>query len=674
MTLGNHETSSPGFRLTLLSLVVVGLLVALFSRLWFLQVLASERYAQLAERNRVRFVLSEAPRGRILDRDGQEIVKNRPALTVSAYPHRLLDDDGEPKDPESAAVLDRLANLLGMSPAEIVERLTSRKYSPFRAVPIREDVPPEVIFTIEERKELYSGVEAETLPLRSYPHGSLAAQVVGYTGEITEEQLTKAEYRNYRPGDLVGKTGLEATYEESLQGQEGLRKLEVSATGTMLDVLEDRNPVPGADLRTTLDLELQKAVEEVLRTGIEESRLLQRDDGRAIPSVAGSAVVLDPKSGEVLAMASWPTYEPSVFVGGIRNADWERLSDPASEYPLLNRAIQSAYPPGSTFKIVSGLSALKSGLLTTDMQLPCPPSWKLGNQTFRNWWPRWEGTMDLSRALMRSCDTFFYQLAFQQWQREEEQEEANQSIDEAMQRTAREFGLGRGAGIDLPSEAAGNVPDRAWRRATWESLRPRYCTQATLAAPGSYQQRLFDDLCRYGGAWRGGDVVNMSIGQGDVLTTPLQMANAFAAVANGGTLYRPHIGLEVTAPDGTIVKRVEPETIGRVDISPQHLSEIQEGLRLVVMEPRGTAAVPFNRFPLGMIPVAGKTGTAEFGNRVPYAWFAAYAPTNDPKYVVVVSVEEGSGGSVTAAPIARRILEAAFGLPISPFRAGPSTD
>lgn len=673
MTLGNQETSSPAFRLTLLSLVVVGLLVALFSRLWFLQVLASERYAQLAERNRVRFVLSEAPRGRLLDRDGQEIVKNRLALTVSAYPHRLLEG-GQPKDPEAEAVLSRLSALLGMPQAEIIERLTNRKFSPFRAVPIREDVPPEVIFTIEERKELYSGVEAETLPLRFYPHGPLAAQVVGYIGEVTEDQLADPQYRNYRPGDLVGRTGLEQAYEENLQGQEGLRKLEVSATGTILDVLEHRNPVPGADLKTTIDLELQRAVEEVLRSGVEASRSIPRDDGRPITSVAGSAVVLDPKTGQVLAMASWPTYDPSVFVGGIRNDDWARLSDPANEYPLLNRAIQSAYPPGSTFKIVSGLSALKSGLLTPDTQLPCPPSWKLGNQTFRNWWPSWEGSLDLARALMRSCDTFFYQLAFQQWQREEEQEKANQPIDEVIQSTAREFGLGRGLGIDLPGEASGNVPDRAWRRTTWESLRPRYCSQAALAPPGSYQQRLFNDLCRYGGNWRGGDAVNMSIGQGDVLVTPLQLASAFAAVANGGTLYRPHLGLEVTAPDGTVLTRVEPEPVGRVAMAPHQLLEIQEGLRMVVMEPRGTAAVPFSRFPLGMIPVAGKTGTAEFGNRVPFAWFAAYAPTSDPKYVVVVSVEEGGGGSVTAAPIARRILEAAFGLPISPFRAGPSTD
>ncbi len=673
MTLGNHETSSPAFRLTLLSLVVVGLLIALFSRLWFLQVLASERYAQLAERNRVRFVLSEAPRGRILDRDGQEIVKNRLALTVSAYPHRLLEG-AEPKDPEAAAVLARLSQLLGMPEAQIIERLTNRKFSPFRAVPIKEDVPPEVIFTIEERKELYSGVEAETLPLRAYPHGPLASQVVGYIGEVTEQQLGDPRFRNYRPGDLVGRSGLEQAYEENLQGQEGLRKLEVSATGTILDMLEHRNPTPGADLKTSIDLELQKAVEEVLRSGIEASRSIRRDDGRPITSVAGSAVVLDPKTGQVLAMSSWPTYDPSVFVGGIRNEDWARLSDPANEYPLLNRAIQSAYPPGSTFKIVSGLSAMKSGLLTPDAQLPCPPSWKLGNQTFRNWWPSWEGSLDLSRALMRSCDTFFYQLAFQQWQREEEQEKANQPIDEAIQRTAREFGLGRSLGIDLPGEAAGNVPDRAWRRATWESLRPRYCSRAGLAPPGSYQQRLFDDLCRYGGNWRGGDAVNMSIGQGDVLATPLQLAAAFAAVANGGTLYRPYLGLEATSPDGTTVRRTEPEVLGRVPMTPQQLLEIQEGLRMVVMEPRGTAAVPFNRFPLATIPVAGKTGTAEFGNRVPFAWFAAYAPTNDPKYVVVVSVEEGGGGSVTAAPIARRIFEAAFGLPISPFRAGPSTD
>ncbi len=668
-----EAASSTTLRLTLLILVVVGLLGALFSRLWFLQVLAGERYSELADRNRIRLVLTEAPRGRILDRHGVELVINRPALTVSAYPHRLLDSHGRPKGPEEAAVLDRLARVLRTPRAEIVERMTSRRYSPFRAVPIKDDVPAEVIFTIEERRELFAGVEAETLPLRTYPRGALAAHLVGYIGEISEGQLNDPAYADYRPGDLIGKAGLERSYERFLQGEQGLRKLEVNARGTILDVLALRDPVPGADLKTSLDLELQAEVEDLLQDGILASRKVRRHgESKDLKSVAGSAVILDPRSGEVLAMASWPTFEPSKFVGGISNADWAWLNDPVHEFPLINRAIQSEYPPGSTYKLVSAASALETGLIEPPSELPCPPRWKLANQTYRNWWPRHEGSLDVTRALMRSCDTFFYELAFRQWQREERAEQAKRPVDEAMQRMAREFGFGRALGIDLPGEQTGIIPDRGWRRRTWLRLRPLYCEQARAAR--GYRQGLLEDLCRYGGRWRGGDAVNMAIGQGDVLSTPLQVAAAFAAVANGGTLYRPHLGLEVRDPGGKRTQRVAPQVVNRVPLDATQLRALQLGLEQVVQEPRGTARSAFAGFPVSRIPVAGKTGTAQFGNRVPYAWFVAYAPTNDPRYVVVVSVEEGGGGSVTAAPIARRMLEAAFDLEVSKFRAGRPTD
>jgi penicillin-binding protein 2 len=664
------STSSTALRLTFLSLVVIGLLAALFARLWFLQVLAEDRYIELAEQNRVRPVVVEAPRGRILDRHGEELVKNRPALTVSADRQRLLTSAGEPRSPEAEAVLDRLSVVLEMPRGEIVERLMSRRYSPYRAIPIKEDVAPEIIFHIKERQELFPGIVAEMLPVRTYPHGNVAAHVVGYLGEITDAELEQERFKDHRPGDLVGKAGLEASYEHVLHGQAGWVRLEATAAGTVVRELSRQHPVPGSDLVTTLDLELQQATEQILHDGMVASRNVRRPDGRFIRSTAGAVVVIDPRDGAVRAMASSPTYDPMMFSGGISADDWAWLHDPDNRQPLLNRAIQWAAPPGSVYKIVTGASVMEAGLIGPNNTLPCPPVWTGAGRPFRNWNRAHDGQMDAARALMRSCDTYYYPLAFRQWQREEAQVRAGEEPDEAIQRMSREFSLGQRTGIDLPSESAGVIPDRAWRLMMWERLREVYC-----AGPGegasAYLVRLYRELCVDGGVWRGGDAVNMSIGQGDVLTTPLQMAVATAAVANGGTVWRPHLGLEVIAPDGTLSHRSEPEALGEVPLTEPQMRAIQRGLEMVVSQPGGTAHRPFLGFP---IPSAGKTGTAEKGDRIPYAWYVGYAPVDEPRYVVAVAVEEGSGGSVTAAPIARRVLEAAFGLPVSPFQAGPPTN
>ncbi|MBW3662666.1 MAG: penicillin-binding protein 2 [Actinobacteria bacterium] len=665
----------PRLRLTLLTLLVGGLLVALFARLWFLQVLAGERYADLAESNRVRFVVLEAPRGRILAADGStELVKNRPAQTISAHPSQLLDGTGEPKDEEAEAVLGRLEQLLGMTREEIVDRLLSRKFSPFRAVPIKEDVPPEVIFAVNEHQELFHGVVAETLPVRTYPHDTLGAHLVGYLGEISEEELADPEFEAYRPGTLVGRAGIERTYEHDLQGTEGLKKLEVNARGTVLRLFDQREPIRGNDLVTSLDLEIQAEVERILEEGIVASRQIQRTDGRFLPSTAAAAVVLDPRDGSMVAMTSWPTYDPAQFVGGVGNEYWEWLQDPANEYPLINRAIQSAYPPGSTFKIVSGAAYLEAGIVGTSTRVSCPPAWRLGNITFRNWNPRHDGTLDLPDALMRSCDTYFYELAAQMWASEERAADEGQPVVETLPGVAATFGLGRSLGVDLPGERSGVIPGREWRRTYWEQNKDVYCTKAEELPQGSYAQLINADLCRDGGRWRGGDAVNSSIGQGDVLTTPLQIAAAYAAVANGGTLYQPQVGQRVLGPDGEVVRDIAPVALDRLPLDAEELDAIQRGLEKVVMGPRGTAVTPFAGFPLDEIPVAGKTGTAELKPKVPYAWFASYAPANDPRYVVVVAVEQGGGGSQTAAPIARRILEAIFDLEPTPFVAGPKTD
>lgn len=661
--------------------MVLLFVLALLSRLWFLQILAGGRFDELSQTNAVRVVNTEAPRGRILTTGGEPLVANRAAPTVVVDRQVLLDGNGEPRSEGAEQVLEDLAQLLGITVEDIFDRLGSVRYSPFSPVPVMEDVPSPVRFYIQEHREFFPGIDVIDLPVRTYPQGILAAHLLGYTNEISPEQLQDAAFVGYRQGEKVGRGGLEQSYEFDLQGQEGTNRLSVSARGTVLEVLATIPPTPGDDLVTSIDLELQRAVEQELEEGILASRRIVRRDGRTLESVAGSAVVLDPRDGSVKAMASWPTFDPSAFSDGLTPEEFEAIFDTAvaDEVPAINRAIQGAYPPGSVFKIVSGAAALDAGLITPNSTLPCPSSWQLGNITFNNWNRSSEGAMDLSTALMRSCDTFFYELAYQQWVREENGLDDGEQIEEKFAEISHDFGFGRRLGIDLPAEQAGVIPSREWKGDYWERTRANNCNLADAAAQtvaedpspsAQYALQLYTELCQDGYRFRGGDAVNASIGQGDVLTTPLQVAASYAAIANGGTLWQPQVGERVVAPDGEVVREVEPVSLGQIPVDETGLAEIQQGLEDVVMGSRGTATSAFATFPLDEVPVAGKTGTAELGSQIPYAWFAAYAPADDPQFVVVVSVERGGGGSQTAAPIAARILQAAFGLEVDPFAAG----
>ncbi len=650
---------SPILRLTFLSVVVIALFLALLARLWFLQVLAGDRYVELADSNRLRSVVTEAPRGSVLAADGTELVRNRPALTISVDRQVLLGLDGDPRDDEARLVIGRLAHLLQLDEDEVLERLSSRRYNPLRPVPIAFDVTPEIVFSVRENQELFRGVVAETLPVREYPHGALAAHLVGYLGEITQEELLDERYTGYSRGDLVGRGGLEQTYEADLRGTPGWRHLVVNARGSVLDVHSEREALQGNDLVTTLDLDLQVAVEQLLADGILASREIRRDDGQLLPSVAGSAVVLDARTGGVLAMASFPSYDPREFVGGVSTDYWTHVNDRENHQPLVNRAIAGAYPPGSVFKTASGAAMLEAGLVGPRTTVPCPSSYEVGGNVFRNWNRVSEPAMDLSGALMRSCDTYFYDLAYRQWERERAQGEA---AVEVLPEVAARFGFGVRTGVDLPGEGSGRVPGRQWREEFWLASRDAYCSSAEAAPAGSFERELLTDLCQFGGLWRGGDAINSSIGQGDVLATPLQVAASYLAIANDGVLLRPHLGAAVVSSDGTEIRRIEPEPISELGLDAAELAVIQEGLRRVVMDPRGTGSSAFAGFPLDQVPIAGKTGTAEVKPRVPFAWFAAYAPADDPRIVVAVNVEEGGGGSQTAAPIARNIFEHYFGI------------
>lgn len=659
--MASSSDASPALRLTFLSVLVIGMFLALFARLWFLQVLAGDRYVEFADSNSLGRVDIEAPRGAILGADGTELVRNRPALAISADRQLLLDREGEPRDEEAELVIERLGELLEIERDEVLERLGSQRRSPFRPVPLEFDVAPEIVFAVREHQELFPGVVAETLPVREYPQETLAAHLVGYLGEITQDELLEPEYTDYAGGDLIGRGGLEQVYEEDLRGTAGRRLLVVNAAGNVVDVQSDREPIQGDNLVTTIEPELQEAVETLLEDGIIASRDIERDDGQLLPSVAGSAIVQDVRTGAVLAMASYPSYDPQEFVGGVSRDYWDSVTDRENYQPLVNRAVAGVYPPGSVFKTASGAAMIEAGLVGPRSTVACDAEFEVGGNTFRNWNRGVnEGPMDLSTALMRSCDTYFYDLSYQQWQREQSQDEP----DEVLVRVAERFGFGIELGVDLPAEETGRVPGRQWREDYWLAQRDQYCTQAEAADEGSFERELLTDLCQFGGIWRGGDAVNASIGQGDVLSTPLQVSASYQAIANDGILMRPHLGQRIVAPDGEVVREIEPEQIGDLGLDDSTLAVIQEGLERVVMEDvpgsGGTAVSAFEGFPLDEVPVAGKTGTAEVRPRVPFAWFSGYAPVGDPEIVVTVNVEEGGGGSQTAAPIARNIFEHYF--------------
>jgi penicillin-binding protein 2 len=620
--------------------VLIGIVVI---RLWFLQVAQGKKYEAMAYGNRIRKVSIEAQRGYILDRNGVKMVVNRLALSIFVVP-----TDFEELEDKEAKVAE-LASLLDLDPEEIMKKLEGEQVQPHKPVLIKKDVDPGTWFFIKERQNEYPWVQATELPVRDYPPGeeTRAAHVLGYLGEISNEQLKQLEEKGYKAGDIVGTSGVEAYYEDTLRGVDGWVSIEVNARGLPLRQLEKVDPVPGNTLVLTIDRNLQKVVEESLASGMKLARTyFDKERGMNYAATAGAVVVLDPKNGEVLAMASEPTFNLEKFVGGIDEQEWKELNDPSKHYPLNNRAIVGQYPPGSTFKVVTALAALQEGLTTAYTTFTCNHVFNEGE--FKDY-PKtcWgtHGRIDFINGIIQSCDVVFYHLGYQFYNRGKNLEWENR-----LQEYARLMGLGSKTGIDLPNEFEGRVPTPQWKK------------EFNRDNP-DYQQ------------WYPGDTVNMAVGQGDILLTPLQLANLYAAIANRGPFFRPHLGKEILTWQGDSIKQIEPEKMGDLTdpnnplgimISRNNIEVVRNALTGVV-QGRGTAASTFAGFPLNQIPVAGKTGTAEIAGRQPTAWFACYAPANDPKYVVVVMLEEGGHGGLVAAPIARRIIEYLFNLPFSPL-------
>jgi penicillin-binding protein 2 len=626
---------SYGRRMTALAAVIAVAFAALVTRLWFLQVLASEQYQGQAETNRVRLVPVPAPRGRILDRNGNPLVENKQAFVITVDRSKVADE---------AALLEDLAELLDVPAEQLQENLSDPDYLPYQPVPIYEHTPKKLAVYIDTRLDEFPGVAIEVAGLRTYVtygSGPLAPHLLGYLGEISPDELDDPSFAGHLPGQLVGRGGVEQFYEQSLRGETGWKKIEVDAAGDVLGTIGVEEPVPGNDLQLSLDSEIQELAEATRAEAIGAARHNVYDEETAsfVKAPAGAVVVMDPDTGHVLAMASFPTFDPTIFLDGVTDKEWLRLNNPEKNYPIINRAIGGLYPPGSTFKPFVAAAALKAGYADTSSNYACPPTFEVPGDTsgtvFHNWTDAHLGYLTLAQSLVQSCDTIYYGFGLEFY--------ADRDLrGELMQQQLRRWGFGSETGIDIPGEIDGRIPDQDWKNEVHEI----------------YPNLFPNDI------WFPGDNINMSIGQGDVLTTPLQMAVAYSAIANGGTLYRPQVGLKIVDTDGDVVKRIRPQRIGQVPASRGTLAFLRSALTGVV-RPGGTAAAAFVGWDHTGIPVAGKTGTSEVtinGVDSTHSWFAAMAPADDPDYVVIALAEQAGHGSQVAAPIVRRVLEGLYGV------------
>ena len=576
-------------RVRALGIMVVMVIFILLARVGYLQVMDGEYYANLADGNRIRIIPSMAPRGTFFDRNGVPLVMNRPGFTVSLLPLTA---------PVSEEVVWRLSQLLKVSVEDIHKKIDA--HSGFDPIHIKQDVTPDIVSIIEEQKNLYPGVVIEVQPVRDYVLKQEAAHTFGYVSEISDAELEKRKDEGYKSGDIIGKFGLEKIYDKEIRGVNGGEQVEVDVTGKPVQVLGMKEPVPGADLYLTIDKNLQEAAEKAVDEQL-----------AAINAHAAAAVVMNPQTGEVLAIVSRPAFDPNLFAHGISTKDWNAINT-NPYHPMDNKAITGEYPPGSTFKIVTGTAALAAGKVTPEEKIfDSGHHWIIpkGNADGEAL-----GWLNFTEAMAHSDNVYFYEMG-------------NRMGIDTLEHYARMFGLGKVTGIDLPYEAEGLVANREYKRKVYE-----------------------DD-------WYLSETFDAAIGQGFNLVTPLQAAMVMGEIAANGKRYRPHLVNRIMSQDGVIIKEFEPELLSELDVPPYVIQLVQTGLHDVTKY--GTAARTFQGF---TVDIAGKTGTAENSQGRDHGWFVAYGPFNYPTIVVAVIVEQGGYGAQSAVPIGRRILEAAFGL------------
>ncbi|MFC7220265.1 penicillin-binding protein 2 [Streptomyces polyrhachis] len=648
-------------RLVALQILVMSLLLTLGGRLWFLQIRNGDEYQSKANGNHVQQVIEPAPRGAILDARGVPLADNETRLVVSASRSELMqeDDDG-------AAVLGRLAAVLKLDAEEVRNRVrlcdaeTPKPCwngSPYQPIPITDEATARQVLQIRERPENFPGILAEPAPVRRYhaPGEANTSQVLGYLSPVTDAEVKAAEDTKHPVlrSAQVGRSGLERTYDQQLRGLPGVRRYQVDKLGRVMGESGSQAGIAGSTLVTSIDSRVQAVAEKELEKAMKAARTQwDRNTERQYEADAGAIVVMEAKTGRVVAMASNPDYDPNVWVGGIDEKDYRALTTKKANYPLLNRATQGLAAPGSIFKVIPTAAAVNAGY-SFDGPYNCSSSYSIGSQVFKNFESQNHGDISLGQALEVSCDTVFYKLAHEEWLRDGG-DSPKKNAKDWFYKTAHQFGLGKETGIDLPDEVSGRIPDRQWKRTFWKANKSYWCKVGRKS--GDYVQRLSYENCHGGMKMRPGDSVNFSIGQGDTLVTPIQMASIYAALANGGTLPTPLVGKALISPDGKKIDEIEPKPQGRLPISRKTLKEMDEALAGVAT--RGTAAWRFQGWPQDKIPMHAKTGTAEVYGKQTTSWFATYTK----EYSIVMTISQGGTGSGASAPAVRAVYNALYGV------------
>ena len=607
-------------RLAVRVAVFAGLAIVLFAvgilRLWQLEILNGDEYLQQANDNRIAEIRVQPPRGKVVDRNGKVLVSNRTRNELRVTPVELPSPG-----PELKAELRSLSQLTGISYRDLKKRLKPEKADvPGGAVILSQDLGLEKVFYLRENRDRFPGVDVERVFVRDYPRGYLAAHLFGNVGEVTAEQLELPRYRGLRQGDLVGQSGIEYEYDRFLRGAPGATRIQVDSLGNTRGTLADKPATAGQNVRLTIDSDLQATGEAALGSF----------------GLPGAFVAMDPRTGEILAMGSTPTFDPAIFTRPITESQYRQLTAKRNDAPLANRAIQGLYPPASTFKLITATAALEEGLVTPQTVVEDTGEVTVDTISFKNAGDKVYGPIDMVDALRVSSDVYFYKLGL----------EARSSGDGGqIQDWAKLYGLGETTGIDLPAETEGLVPNPKWRNQL-------------------FSEELTDR------PWTDGDNVNLSVGQGDMQTNPLQMAVAYSALANGGTVVTPHLAQSIETVTGETIEEILPAAKRQIEFSPGTRETLLDGFEQALQKPTGTAYQVFGNW---KIPVAGKTGTAERGTDVPdQSWFAAMAPAGNPEIVVVATVERGGFGADAAAPVVARILEAYFEIPQVPPAVGRS--
>ena len=647
--------------------LVFSLMFALFGRLFYLQILESDKYQDAAISIQSRDVVTPAVRGAITDINGVPMVVDLPGLVVSI--NRIELDKQQDK---GVSVLSKVANLFGLEYSDIYQRTrlcgelprdnragcwNGTRYQP---IPLIGNASQDLALRIMENADLYTGVEVQSVPIRSYPslENENVAHVLGYVGAVTDEDLKNPEVNYYR-NEVVGKSGLEVQYNQFLRGTPGVRTFLVNRKEVVTKQNKNIQAIAGNNLITNIDAKLQAGVEKSLAAAVQRAR------ASGFRGDSGAAIVLEIKTGRVLAMASYPTYDPTIWQKGLTVKQAQDLFSEAKGVPALSRPLQGLFAPASTFKAISVVAAADAGY-SLNTSYNCPAFVEIGTRTFKNFGSVGAGRIPLDLGLAISCDSLWYQMAYDEWVRDGGLRPKSSPSDYFF-KAAKAFSIGILTGIDLPSELKGRLPDRQWKQNWYEQNKDFYCNykdRAKKADLTAYLIEIARENCLDGNKIRAGDAVNFSIGQGDTLVTPLRLAQIYAAIANDGVYYKPQVARAIVDVDGKIVKEFKPEIADTIKIEQSTWDFLHRGLRMVVT--KGTAAGVFAGFP---VEVSGKTGTAQVFGRNPNgspkddtSWFAGYGPTADPQYAVVMMVSQGGFGASTSGLGVRNIFETLFGV------------